>query len=55
MSKEMVDAIMNGNNVEAGNAFEKAMSDKVGDALEVKRMELSKTFVKGEGEEVEAD
>ena len=31
------------------------MSDKVGDALEVKRMELSKTFVKGEEEEVEAD
>ena len=41
-SKEFVDAISNGSNLEAEDAFKSAMSQKIGDALENKRKELSK-------------
>ena len=45
MSKEFVDAIQAGNNLEAEAAFKDAVAKKVGDNLELKRKELSKTFV----------
>ena len=43
-SKEFVDAISNGSNLEAEDAFKSAMSQKIGDALENKRKELSKNY-----------
>mgnify|MGYP003141550380 FL=1 len=46
MSKEFVDAIANGNNMEAENVFTKTMAGKVGSTLEVKRKEIANTFVK---------
>ena len=46
MSREFVDAIVSGNNVEAEKAFTASVSTKVGDALEVKRKEISSNFVK---------
>ena len=45
MSKEFVDAIQAGNNLEAEAVFKDAVAKKVGDNLELKRKELSKTFV----------
>ena len=45
MSREFVDAIISNNNVEAEKAFTSSVSTKVGDALEVKRKDMSKTFV----------
>ena len=45
MSKEFVDAIVGGNNLEAEKAFSITMATRVGDALEVKRKELANTFV----------
>jgi len=45
MSKEFVDAIVDGNNLEAEKAFSITMATRVGDALEVKRKELANTFV----------
>ena len=45
MSREFVDAIISNNNVEAEKAFTSSVSTKVGDALEVKRKEISKAFV----------
>ena len=45
MSKEFVDAIQAGNNLEAETVFKDAVAKKVGDNLELKRKELSKTFV----------
>ena len=42
-SKEFVDAISNGSNLEAEDA-KNAMSQKIGDALETKRKELSKNY-----------
>jgi len=46
MSREFVDAIADGNNMEAENVFTKSMAGKVGSTLEVKRKEIANTFVK---------
>ena len=45
MSREFVDAVVSGNNIEAETEFKNSISTKVGDALEIKRKEYSKTFV----------
>jgi hypothetical protein len=45
MSREFVDAVVSGNNIEAEKVFKTTISAKVGDALEVKRKEISKAFV----------
>ena len=45
MTKEFVDAVVSGNNVEAEKVFKSAISSKVGDTLEIKRQEISKSFV----------
>ena len=45
MTREFVDAVVSGNNVEAEKVFKSTISAKVGDALEVKRKEISKDFV----------
>ena len=56
MSREFVDSIVSGNNIEAETAFKKSMATKVGDALEIKRKELSANFVKSANpEETDAD
>ena len=46
MSREFVDALASGNNLDAETAFKNSIATKVGDALEVKRKELSANFVK---------
>ena len=46
MSREFVDAMEKGDNLEAENAFKNSIISKVGDALEVKRKDLSNTFVR---------
>ena len=46
MSKEFVDTIVAGNNIDAETAFKNSMATKVGDALEMKRKEISSNFVK---------
>ena len=55
MSKEFVDAIVGGNNLEAEKAFSITMANRVGDALEVKRKELANTFVNSSYIDQEAD
>jgi len=56
MSREFVDSIISGSNVEAESAFKSSISTKVGDALEVKRKDYSKTFVNNVSpEETDAD
>ena len=56
MSREFVDSIVSGNNIEAETAFKSSISTKVGDALEMKRKEYSKTFVNNVNpEETDAD
>ena len=55
MSKEFVDALVDGNNIEAERAFSITMAARVGDALEVKRRELANTFVKSSYTDQESD
>jgi hypothetical protein len=45
MSREFIDAIELGKNLEAENAFKTAITTKIGDSLENKRKEISKNFV----------
>ena len=58
MSDEFVNALQNGKNLEAEDAFKSAMQDKIGAALETKRREVENSFVKtvvkdeGDAEEV---
>ena len=53
MSREFVDAVANGNNIEAEKVFTQSMASKVGDTLEVKRKELSNTFVNSVSKDTE--
>ena len=56
MSREFVDSMVLGNNIDAEAAFKTSISTKVGDALETKRKEYSKTFVNNVSpEETDAD
>ncbi len=55
MSKEFVDALVDGNNIEAEKAFSITMAARVGDALEVKRRELANTFVKCQNKEADGN
>ena len=56
MSREFVDAIAVGNNIEAETEFKNSIVTKVGDALEIKRKEYSKTFANNVSpEETDAD
>ena len=45
MSREFVDAIADGNNIEAEKVFTTNIASKVGNTLEVKRKEIANTFV----------
>ena len=55
MDKNFVDSIAAGDNLAAETAFNVAMAAKVGDALEIKRKEVSKTFVNSSVETNETD
>ena len=54
-AKEFVDALQNGKNLDAEDAFKMAMSSKVGDALEDKRKEVAGSLVSNHIPEVEED
>ena len=45
MNRGFVDNIQTGNSIEAEKIFKNEIADKIGNALEVKRKEVSKTFV----------
>ena len=54
MSREFIDAIASGNNLEAEDKFKNSISSKVGDALEFRRKELSQNFAgNNEGADLE--
>ena len=54
MSREFIDAIASGNNLEAEDEFKSSISSKVGDSLEIRRKEISQTFA-GNNEVVEEE
>ena len=42
----MVNALIDDNKIEAENAFKEVISQKIGDALDLKRVEVANTLVK---------
>ena len=54
-SKEFVDALAKGSNLDAEDAFKSAVGQKVQDTLENKRKELAKGFVNNHIPEPEDD
>ena len=54
-AEEFVNSLTTDDNIKAEQAFKTSMITKVGDALEVKRKELSKTFVNMRNVETEDD
>ena len=54
-SKEFVDALSRGSNLDAEDAFKSAVGQKVQDTLEYKRKELAKGFVNNHIPEPEDD
>ena len=54
-SKEFVDALSRGSNLDAEDAFKSAVGQKVQDTLENKRKELAKGFVNNHIPEPEDD
>ena len=55
MSDEFVNALYNGKNLEAEDAFKTAIGDKVADALENKRREVANNFVQNKKVEDDAE
>lgn len=53
--RDFVDSIASGDNLSAETHFNNALAQKVGDALETKRMEVAKTFVTQHIPEVDGD
>tara|TARA_B100002019_G_C20900670_1_gene417956 strand:+ start:380 stop:556 length:177 start_codon:yes stop_codon:yes gene_type:complete len=53
MSREIIDALASGDNLSAENEFKNAISQKVGDALELKRKEVAGSMIKQHIPEVE--
>ena len=47
-TKDIIDALSDGNNLGAEEAFKDTIQSKVGDALETKRREVANSFVKSE-------
>ena len=45
-TKDIIDALSDGDNLGAEKAFKDTIASKVGDALETKRKEVANTFVK---------
>ena len=45
-TKDIIDALSDGDNLGAEQAFKDSIASKVGDALETKRKEVANTFVK---------
>ena len=55
MTREIIDAIASGDNLDAETHFKNALSQRVGDALEKKREEVANTMVTQHIPEVEKD
>ena len=54
-SDDFVNALQQGNNLGAEDAFKSAMQDKVADALETKRKEVANNFVQNKKVESDAE
>ena len=54
-TKDLLNAIVSGNNIEAERIFQDDMASRVGDKLEMQRREVSNSFVKSPVEYVDQE
>ncbi len=54
-TKDLLNAIVSGNNIEAERIFQDDMANRVGDKLEMQRREVSNSFVKSPIEYVDQE
>lgn len=54
-TKDLLNAIVSGNNIEAERIFQDDMANRVGDKLEMQRREVANTFVKSPVEYVDQE
>ena len=54
-TKDIIDALSDGDNLGAEKSFKDTIASKVGDALETKRKEVANTFVKSSVTKDEGD
>jgi hypothetical protein len=55
VTKDLLNAIVSGNNIEAERIFQDDMAQRVGDKLEMQRREVSNSFVKSPIEYVDQE
>lgn len=54
-TKDLINALNSGNNVEAGNVFNSLMADKINSAMDDRKVQLGQSMMSGEEEQVEMD
>ena len=54
-TKDLINALNSGNNVEAGNVFSSLMADKINSAMDDRKVQLGQSMMSGEEEQVEMD
>ena len=54
-TKDLLNAIVSGNNIEAERIFQDDMANRVGDKLEMQRREVANSFVKSPVEYVDQE
>ena len=54
-TKDLLNAIVSGNNIEAERIFQNDMANRVGDKLEMQRREVANSFVKSSVEYVDQE
>ena len=54
-TKDLLNAIVSGNNIEAERIFQDNMANRVGDKLEIQRREVANSFVKSPIEYVDQE
>jgi hypothetical protein len=54
-TKDLLNAIVSGNNIEAERIFQNDMANRVGDKLEMQRREVANSFVKSPVEYVDQE
>lgn len=54
-TKDLINALNLGNNVEAGDVFNSLMADKINSAMDDRKVQLGQAMMSGEEEQVEMD
>ena len=54
-TKDLINALNTGNNVEAGNVFYSLMADRINSVMDDRKVQLGQSMMAGEEEQIEMD